>query len=287
VKPTRPHACHVCESGAIQPARRELLTEEPLIIELDEQPIVALMRTAGSEVELALGYLRTEGIIQSLSDVKEVSLHGATHPGVNTVRVISAEGPAPRRAVAPYRRVFSSCSVCGLEQIKEIARDIALFPSLPGRLTHEGIVALADRMRLGQTWFPATGASHAAALAPRPLGAASLEEAIVREDVGRHNALDKAVGAAMQGGLDLGHCVLCLSSRLSFEMVAKAARAGIADVVGLSAATTLAVDLAQRLGLFLAGFVRGNAFTVYAGIEAIDQKDKTDHGGPVSDLAGH
>jgi FdhD protein len=261
----------VYESGTIHPQQRRLLAEEPLLIQIDEESVVTLMRTVGDELELALGYLLTEGIIRSVSDVKDVSLCEGDRRGTNVVRVIPADGTNLRRAVRPHRRVFSSCAVCGIEQIKEIARDIDPFSPPPGRLTCDGITALARKMRERQAFFPSTGASHAAALSLRPLNAGSLEEAIVREDVGRHNALDKAIGAAIRGGRDLGQCVLCLSSRLSFEMVAKAARAGIADVVGISAPTTLAVDLAQRLGMFLAGFVRGEAFTVYCGVEALRQ----------------
>jgi FdhD protein len=253
----------------VRPDRRELLAEEPLLIRFGDQPLVTLMRTPGSEVELALGYLRSEGIIRSADEVGTITLRqdGAGHG--NVVEVSPADGAARGRKVPSHRRVFSSCGVCGFEQIKEVARDLCPFSLAAGRLTCGQVVALATRMQERQAGFRSTGAAHAAALAMRPLDAASLEHTIVREDVGRHNALDKVIGAAMGAALDLGQGVLCLSGRLSFEMVAKAARAGIADVVAVSAPTTLAVDLAQRLGMFLAGFARGDAFTMYSGVEAL------------------
>ena len=271
MEPTRRHACHVVQGGVVRPAERLLLAEEPLLIQIGEQPIATLMRTPGNDVELALGYLLTEGIIQSPDMAGAITFCQETTEGADVVRVLPAEGAGLRPGAAPHRRVFSSCSVCGVEQIEEVAREIRPFSPAARRLTCGGITALAGRMRERQALFQGTGASHAAALALRPLEAASLEQAIVREDIGRHNALDKAVGAAMRNGLDFGRGVLCVSSRLSFEMVAKAARAGIADVVGVSAPTTLAVELAQRLGMFLAGFARGESFTVYSGIEALER----------------
>jgi FdhD protein len=259
----------------IRPDWRELLAEEPLLIRFGDQPLVTLMRTPGSEVELALGFLRTEGIIRSAGEVGTITFRQDGAGGGNVVEVTPADvaaggaARAPGRGIPSHRRVFSSCGVCGFEQIREVARDLAPFSLPAGRLTCGQVVALAGQMRERQAGFRSTGASHAAALAVRPLDAASLERAIVREDVGRHNALDKVVGAAMESAVDLGQGVLCLSSRLSFEMVAKAARAGIVDVVAVSAPTTLAVDLAQRLGMFLAGFARGDAFTGYSGVEAL------------------
>lgn len=265
----RRHACHVAQSGAVQPAQRQLLAEEPLVIRVGRRPIATLMRTPGNDVELAMGFLLTEGIIDSRGEVEEAVPVPGPRGEANTVRVLLSAGADRRRARAPHRRVFSSCSICGTEQIKEVARGMTPFSLPPGRLTCQAVTSLAAQMRPRQEFFESTGASHAAALAMRPLDAASLGRMILREDIGRHNALDKAVGAAMEAGLDLPGAVLCLSSRLSFEMIAKAARAGIADVVGVSAPTTLAVDLAERLGMFLAGFARGDAFTVYAGIEAL------------------
>jgi FdhD protein len=215
-----------------------------------------------------MGHLITEGVIAGPQDVGAIGFCPEGGAALNVVQV-SLVPPSLAAALPPHRRVFSSCALCGSEQIEQAARDLRTFAPHPRTLTPAGVTALAERMGLGQVLFPATGASHAAAVTMRPLNEYTLTRAIVREDIGRHNALDKAVGAALAAGLDLRQTVLCLSSRLSFEMVAKAARAGIADVIGLSAPTAMAVALARRLGMFLAGFVRGGTFTVYSGIDVL------------------
>jgi len=128
------------------------------------------------------------------------------------------------------------------------------------------VFRVAEAMAGAQPIFRSTGGAHAATLSQTPF-----EEAIVREDLGRHNALDKALGAALVRSMDLSRSLLMLSSRLSFEMVAKAARAGVADVAGVSAPSAAAVRLARRLRMFLAGFVRGDTMTVYAGADALSE----------------
>ena len=268
MEPTAHHTCHVVEAGRVQAAERDLLVEEPLLIQQGDTSLVTLMRTPGHEIELAIGYLLTEGLIRSMSDLGAVSFCSAEGGQPNVVRVTPAAG---RALAAPdrYRAIFSSCSLCGKEALDELAREVPAFERDPARLTALGIAEMGRVMRERQAWFRATGASHAAGLALRPLDRASLDAMIVREDIGRHNALDKAAGAALARGMDLRRGVLFLSGRLSLEMVAKAARAGIRDVAGVSAPTSLAVDLARRLGMFLAGFARGESFTIYAGAEAL------------------
>ncbi len=125
-------------------------------------------------------------------------------------------------------------------------------------------------MEQAQIAFRQTGGAHAAALAELPFDAAG-GRIVVREDLGRHNALDKAVGAAAAMGIALERSLLMLSGRLSVEMIAKAARAGITDLAGVSAPSALGVDLARRLDMFVAGFVRGDAMTVYSGASALQQ----------------
>jgi FdhD protein len=262
--------CFVVEPGRRTPAQRELVAEEPLTILVGDQPVATLMRTPGDEAELAMGFVLTEGIVSSPKDIGAISFCAQGElSGRNEVRVMLAEGARPRRLPKP-RRVFSSCGLCGADMIEEIAADIPAFARPPLRLAAEDLFALAEAMRRGQKMFQRTGGTHAAALARPPVKPGA--ECIVREDLGRHNALDKAVGAAAQRGMLAPGLALLLSGRLSFEMVAKAARAGISEVAGVSAPSALAVELARKLNMFLAGFVRERTLTIYSGADALRQE---------------
>jgi len=262
--------CFVVGPGRRTPEQRELVAEEPLTILVGDQPVATLMRTPGDEVELAMGFVLTEGIVGSPKDIGAISFcaQGGLS-GRNEVRVALAEGARPRRLPA-HRRVFSSCGVCGAEMIEEIAADIPAFARPPLRLAAEDLFALADAMRRGQKIFQRTGGTHAAALARPPVKPGA--ECIVHEDLGRHNALDKVVGAAAQRDMLGPGLALPPSGRLSFAMVAKAARPGISEVAGVSAPSALAVELARRLNMFLAGFVRDRTLTIYSGADALRQE---------------
>jgi FdhD protein len=264
LEPTRTFRCDVVGAAGPEPATRRVIEEQPLRILVDGSPVATLMRTPGGEAELALGFLLTEGIVRSAAEVGAVSFCRDGSLGAAGEVDVRLVGGAAGRPVRRYRDIFSSCSLCGDEWIEEVAADLPPFERPAGRLRAADILRVAETMAGAQPGFAATGGAHAAALAELPF-----ETAVVREDLGRHNALDKAVGAALTGGMDLGSSLLVLSSRLSFEMAAKAARAGICDVAGVSAPSAAAVRLARRLGMFLAGFVRGGTMTVYAGLEAL------------------
>jgi FdhD protein len=269
--PERGQAAHRVEAfcldgDVVTPCTREVIAEEPLRIVVNGAPVATLMRTPGGEVELAVGFLVTEGLVGSAAEVATVSFcpEGELGPAGEVRVQLSGE---PRSAIQDrYRETFSSCSLCGLEMIEAYADDLAAFDRPPRRLCVADVFALRDAMDAGQTLFRGTGGSHAAALAELPLDPAA---AVVGEDLGRHNALDKAVGAAARQGVRLEGCLLMLSGRPSFEMVAKAARAGLSDVAAVGAPSALGVALARRLGMFLAGFVRGQRMTVYSGLEAL------------------
>jgi len=261
--------CHEADGKKISSIQRFLLIEEPLLIRLADKPLITLMRTPGNDVDLALGYLLTEGLISSKDDVGAISSCSSVSEMQNVVVVIPASGARIDIGETYQRHVFSSCSICGKDQIEKIAVSLKPFDRENDLLTCEGIKGIREIMHERQQYFAETGASHAAALALLPLDKDCLDNAIVCEDVGRHNALDKAVGIAIRTGVDLRRSVLFLSSRLSFEMVAKAARAGIAYVAGASAPTALAVDLARSLNMFLAGFARERKFTIYSGLDVI------------------
>ena len=227
-------------------------------IRLQGVPIAVLMRTPGQEADLALGFAITEGIVSGPAEVTGVRPIGSGDrfelemaPGV----VIDPE---------QFRRntyTSSSCGVCGKASIDAVL--ISSRPLPPGpELSRETITALPDRLRAAQTSFSATGGSHAAGLFDSAGHLLS-----IAEDVGRHNAVDKAVGAMARKRWPLGELILMVSGRISFEIAQKAAVAGIPVVAGISAASTLAADLSEEAGLTLAGFVRGQEMVVYAGAQ--------------------
>ena len=260
--------CQVAGPEGLSPEHRDLVREEPLLITLNDRPVTTLMCSPGDEILLALGYLYTEGIIASGAEVGAIAFC-PEFPAGNVVRVFPAGASDWESRLSAHRTVFSSCGICGSEVIRSVASGIKPFDRPTGRLSRRVICELAEWMSSRQTVFKRTGGIHAAALVRVRGGRPAADTLIVKEDVGRHNALDKAVGCAIQTGLDLRECLLMLSGRLSFEMVAKAARAGVSDVAAVGAPTTLAVETAAQLNMFLAGFVRGESATVYVGAAAL------------------
>jgi FdhD protein len=228
--------------------------EEPLEIRVDGEPLAVTMRTPGHDEELALGFLYTEGLIDGPRRA------GPTADlAVNTVDV---EGPLTRDPGARRFYTTSSCGVCGKGALEEVA--VHAEPATPGpELDRELLAALPDRLR--QPTFERTGGLHATGLFD-----ASGELLLVREDVGRHNAMDKVVGRAVLDGLvPLRGRVLCVSGRLSFELVQKAAVAGAPVLVGVGAPSSLALSLADNRGMTLAGFARAGEVNVYTGAERV------------------
>ena len=227
-----------------------MAVEEPLEIRVDGRALAVTMRTPGQDEELALGFLHGEGLIGGPREA------GPTADlAVNTVEVA---GPLLRD---PGERSFyttSSCGVCGKGALEQVAVDAP--PVADGPLVDRAVLAsLPDRLRAGQPAFERTGAMHATGLFT-PGG----ELVAVREDVGRHNAMDKVIGWALGAGhIPLSGYVLCVSGRLSFELVQKAAVAGAPILVGVGAPTSLAVALAADRNLTLAGFARGGSVNVY------------------------
>ena len=251
-----------------------LAAEEPLEIRVGpaggRRPALAVtMRTPGDDLDLAIGFLVTEGIIAAADDVVTAQLcAGADTPNTyNVVDVALAPGVEPP-ATDPARHFYttSSCGVCGKASIDAVRvrsrHDVATDPVT---VDAEVLGTLPDTLRAAQKTFDVTGGLHAAGLFD-PSGAL----VCVREDVGRHNAVDKGVGwAARAGRLPLTGHVLMVSGRASFELVQKATLAGIPVLAAVSAPSTLAVDLAAEAGLTLVGFLRGRTFNVYAGTERV------------------
>ena len=260
-------ACHnLCPEGLFEVAG-ELIAEEPLLISVAGQPAVTLMCTPGDEISLALGFLRTEGVIDSEKDVGAIAF--CHEEEGNVVRIFPAEGVDLVSRLAAYRTVFSSCSICGREAIRSVTSHLNPFVRREGRLSPRAIIDLGEVMNQKQRFFGPTGGTHAAVLGQIREGSLVRETAILKEDIGRHNALDKVIGEALRRNVPLGESMLFLSGRISFEMVAKAARAGVADLAAISAPTALAVELAGQLGMLLVGFARGKSSYIYSGKEAL------------------
>ena len=238
----------VLKQVALEGGTDEVAVELPLEIRLNGAPIAVTMRTPGDDFELAAGFLYGEGIVSAAPEM--------TLPEDLAANIVEAVAPD---AVAPATRRFyttSSCGICGkgaLEEVEAIAPVVSGDVSMPRSLLAE----LPERLR--QPGFERTGGLHATGLF-----SASGELLDVREDVGRHNAMDKVIGAALlDGSLPLSERVLCVSGRLAFELVQKTARAGAPILVGVGAPTSLAVELAEDRGITLAGFARGGRVNVY------------------------
>jgi FdhD protein len=228
----------------------ELAVEEPLEIRVNGAPVAVTMRTPGHDEDLAVGFLLSEGIAPGPASVPP-------DLAANTVDVTVRGFDASRLARNFY--TTSSCGVCGkgaLEAVAVEAAPVAGDLTLPSALIGE----LPERLRAGQRTFAATGGLHATGLFDQ-----AGELRCLREDVGRHNAMDKVIGWAYGAGLlPLERHVLCVSGRLSFELVQKAAVAGCPVLVAVGAPSTLAVDLARDRGLTLCGFVREGRLNVYS-----------------------
>ena len=229
----------------------EIAVEEPLEIRVGGRAIAVTMRTPGHDEELALGFLRSEGIAA-------LSAHPTDDLAANVIDV-DVDGEVDFERLSRNFYTSSSCGVCGKGALEAVAVEAPRVESdlvVPAELVSE----LPDRLREAQPTFAATGGLHATGLF-----ASDGELLVVREDVGRHNAMDKVVGWAFgQGLLPLVDRILCVSGRLSFELVQKAVVAGSPLLVAVGAPSTLAVDLARNRGVTLCGFVRGGRVNVYS-----------------------
>jgi FdhD protein len=245
-----------------------LVAEEPLEIRLNGKPLAITMRTPGDDFALATGFLVSEGVLAAAEEVRNVVYcAGATADGLNTYNVVDvtlAPGvPVPDITLERNVYTTSSCGLCGKASLDAVRTSTRMPPGDPDepRLTPALLASLPDRLRAGQAVFERTGGLHAAALFT---GEGELLD--LREDVGRHNAVDKLVGRALrEGRLPLGDRILMVSGRASFELAQKAVMAGIPVLAAVSAPSSLAVDLAVETGLTLVGFLRGTSMNVYAG----------------------
>lgn len=249
-------------------ARADTLTvEEPLEVRVGGKPLSVTMRTPGDDFDLAAGFLVSEGVVRAAEHITSIRYcAGATADGGNTYNVLdvvlAAGVPPPDPSIERNFYMTSSCGLCGKASLDAV-RTSATWPVADDPLTvdAETLALLPDELRAAQRVFDRTGGLHAAGLFD-----ADGELLCLREDVGRHNAVDKVVGWGLkQRGLPLASTVLMVSGRASFELVQKAAMAGIPVLAAVSAPSSLAVDLAAEVGMTLVGFLRGTSMNVYAG----------------------
>ena len=251
-----------------------VVTEEPLQLLLDGDPLAVVMRTPGNDIELALGLLFAEGVIRTSLDVRAIRISaeaGETEAGVSVQSVLVESNQVdvnlagkPRRKLERSMLASSACGVCGTQMIEDLRRDLARLQS--GLAVDPALLPpLVDRLRSGQGVFERTGGLHAAGLFD-----VNGEVVALREDIGRHNAVDKVVGRLLlDGRLPAAEMLLVVSGRAGYEIVQKSIGAGIAIVAAVGAPSSLAVALAREFNQTLVGFLRGERFNVYAGQERL------------------
>ncbi len=255
------------DDGQVRRLSDYLVGEEPLEIRLGDEPLTVTMRTPGHDLELAAGFLLTEGLVQSPDQIQRLQAFCGEKPenAGNVVQAVIAGEPFERERMQRNFFASSSCGICGKASIDSVRVRGIRPPDPDFRVDAAVLCGLPDKLRGEQAIFGRTGGLHAAGLFT-----ADGTLLVLREDVGRHNAVDKIVGwAALQHRLPLSGCLLLVSGRGGFEIVQKALVAGLPVVASVSAPSGLAVRLARELGLTLVGFLRGRRFVVYSGEERV------------------
>jgi FdhD protein len=246
--------------GSLEYQRDELTIEEPLEIRVADKTIATTMRTPGHDEELAAGFLLSEAIVRSAGDIEHISGHE------NVISVRLRPGLKPKlNSAQRFGTISSSCGLCGKESIDAIRQNFAPLKSTWLRIQIQTLLSLPDLLREHQSNFARTGGIHAAGIFSsdgKPL--------IVREDIGRHNAVDKVIGRAfLAGNFPLDRHVLLVSGRGSFEIMQKALAAGIPIVASVSAPSSLAMEFARESNQTLIGFLRPPSFNIYSHVERV------------------
>ena len=267
--------CRRFPPGVEKAADDPVVVEEPIELRIGDEPLATVMRTPGHDRDLALGFLFAEGVIDSPGDVGALAFcereDDRDHGKLNVVTLhLDAGAATPSRIARRHGPAMSSCGVCGKQSIDDALllrpppdrqeESSAMRADVSPWLDSSLLAEFPDRLREAQQLFTMTGALHGAAIFDET-GAVRW----VREDIGRHNAVDKVVGAAFHDeALPLSRTVIHVSGRVSFEIVQKAYRAGIPVLGAVSGVSSLAIELAESVGMSLAGFVRDGRFTLYA-----------------------
>ncbi|HEU0274595.1 MAG TPA: formate dehydrogenase accessory sulfurtransferase FdhD [Candidatus Udaeobacter sp.] len=249
------------QDGSLEYFRDDLTIEEPLEIRIGRKSVATTMRTPGHDNELAVGFLVSEAIVHDRNAIAKISADRD-----NRIVVSLAEGVRPRLDSAKrFGTISSSCGLCGKTNVEEIRQNFPAIKSASVRIDLETLLSLPEKLRRAQSDFTRTGGIHAAGIFD--LNGAS---EIVREDIGRHNAVDKAIGRAFLDDLvPLDRHLLLVSGRASFEIVQKALAAGIPIIAAVSAPSTLAVDFARESNQTLIGFLRPPSFNIYSHVERV------------------
>jgi FdhD protein len=268
-QPARTATIVRCDERGTRTDHVLLAVEEPLIVTVrhatsdQSHSLGMLMRTPGDDVDLAIGLLHADGLVRTATDIVDVAT--STRDETACIDVIVVADVDVSRVVERRQITTSACGLCGRAELQALARRGPLPPLTVARHT---IAELPGRLRAHQAVFAETGGLHAAALMN-----AEVADDLVREDVGRHNAVDKVVGAALRAGrLPAARHILVVSGRLAYEIVQKAAIAGLQVIVAVGAPSSLAVDAARAAGVTLIGFARDGRFNVYAGVERVQDR---------------
>lgn len=248
------------QDGGLEYRHDELTIEEPLEIRIGEQPIATTMRTPGQDEELAVGFLLSEAIISAPDDISEISRSN------NVVTIQLRIGMKPKlNSARRFGTISSSCGLCGKESIDAIRQNFSPLKSGSLRIEIETLLSLPEKMHAKQSDFTRTGGIHAAGIFN-----SNGEPLIVREDIGRHNAVDKAIGRAfLDRKVPLDEHLLLASGRASFEILQKALAGGISIIASVSAPSSLAMEFARANNQTLISFLRPPSFNIYSHVERV------------------
>ena len=249
------------QDGSLEYLRDDLTIEEPLEIRIGRKTLATTMRTPGHDDELAVGFLVSEGIVRDRSAIAKISVDADKRAIVDLAAGVKLKLNSAQR----FGTISSSCGLCGKTSIDAIRQSFPAIESSNVRIDIETLLSLPQKLRDAQSDFARTGGIHAAGIFD-----SNGELKIVREDIGRHNAVDKAIGRAFLDKLfPLNRHVLLVSGRASFEIIQKALAAGVAIVAAVSAPSTLAAEFAWESNQTLIGFLRPPSFNIYSHVERV------------------